>query len=187
MVLSSESIKKQLIEGKLVIEGFKESSFRPASYLLRLSDHILLMEQHDREIDTKSTDTKSFFKAIQIPIEGYVLKPGDFILGASVESLSLPNSLCGELSQLSCYARVGLSINFSANYVAPTFGHNNPSSITFEIKNESCNDIRIYPRVNFCHIRFMQTDLDVKSSYNGIYSGHKEAKAADFSTKPAKG
>jgi dCTP deaminase len=187
MILSSDCIKERINEGSFLIKNFQDSSIRPASYLLRLNKNILLMKQLDEEVDTKNTDTEHFFEALEIPDEGLVLKPNSFILGSSVELLSLPDDLCGELSQLSCYARIGLSINFSANYVAPTFGSSNPSSITFEIKNESCNDIRIYPKVNFCHIRFMKLTARVAKPYDGIYGGHSGPKAADFNRKPAKG
>ncbi|MFY8284334.1 dCTP deaminase [Pseudoalteromonas sp. SSMSWG5] len=186
MILSNTDISSEITKGSLRIANFNEDCMRPSSYLLRLNNHLLRLRDGEAEIDTKKTDTADYFDSYEIGNEGFILKPGDFYLGSSVEKLSIPLSMCADLFQLSCYARIGLSVNFSSNLVASSFGISEPSTLTFEIKNLSNRDIRIYPYVKFCHIRFLYHETQASQKYNGIYSGQSVAKASNFEQKPAR-
>jgi dCTP deaminase len=137
-------------------------------------------------IDTKSTSTDDLFEKMIVGDNGLVIRPGDFYLANSVEKISLSKKICGDLFQLSCYARVGISVNFSSNHIASTFGYDNPSTITFEIINLSKNPIRIYPGVKFCHLRLHHHVSKSNSRYQGIYESPEGPKAANFYLKPAR-
>jgi dCTP deaminase len=185
-MFSNVDIEKEIAIGHLSIQDFNPECMRPSSYLLRLDKVILSMQEGIEEIDTKKTDTAEYFNEHVMTEDGFLLEPGGFYLGSSIEKISLPKSICADMFQLSCYARVGLSINFSSNLVAASFGISKPSSLTFEIKNESSRSIRIYPFVKFCHIRFHYHNSESTQVYRGIYSGQTQAKAANFNAKPAR-
>ncbi|MGY3866973.1 dCTP deaminase [Aeromonas bivalvium] len=186
MIFSSKDILEHLDKNHIVISGFIEECMRPSSYLLRIDSKLLKMKKSGSIIDTKSTDTSLFFDEVIMDNDGLVLKPGDFVLGSSIEKISLNSSICGDLYQLSCYARIGLNINFSSCHIAATFGVNKPSSITFEISNQSQNEIKIYPGVKFCHLRFHKHLTPSTLSYTGIYAEKDDAMASNFAIKPAK-
>lgn len=186
MILSNIDILDSLTSGNIVISDFIEDCMRPSSYLLRIDNKLLKMKSSNSEIDTKSCNTASIFDEIFIGEEGLIINPGDFFLASSIEKISLNHTICGDLFQLSCYARIGLNINFSSCHIAATFGINKPSAITFEIKNDSRNKIRIYPHVKFCHLRLQQHLTPASKQYTGIYAGKDEAMASNFHLKPAR-
>ncbi|EMW1014764.1 MULTISPECIES: dCTP deaminase [Enterobacterales] len=186
MIFSNKDIIDGLATKKIEISNFSNDCMRSSSYLLRLDNKVLKMKNSDLTIDTKSTSTSSFFEELTLDDSGMVINPGDFFLGSSVEKISLGNTICAELFQLSCYARIGLNINFSSCHIAATFGVGRPSAITFEIINNSPNKIKIYPGVKFCHIRFHQHLTPSDVVYNGIYAERDEAMPSDFKLKPAR-
>jgi len=186
MIFSSKDILDSLDAKNIEISNFSSDCMRPSSYLLRIDDKLLKMKYSNSIIDTKSTNTASFFDELIMDDSGLVINPGEFYLGSSVERISLDSTVCGDLFQLSCYARIGLNINFSSCHIAATFGIGRPSAITFEITNNSQNKIKIYPRVKFCHLRFHQHLTSSTVAYTGIYAEKDEAMASNFELKPAK-
>ncbi|MGP2449836.1 dCTP deaminase domain-containing protein [Pantoea stewartii] len=186
MILSNNDIVNFIDDRKLIIENFNKECMRPSSYLLRIGSKLLKMKNGTELIDTKKDDTFKFFEEVLISDDGVIINPGDFILASSVEKLSFDESICGDLFQLSCYARIGLQLNFSSCHIAATFGIDKPSSITFEITNFSNRPIKVYPNVKFCHLRVHEQKSSSSIRYRGIYSGKDEARPSDFNKKPAK-
>jgi dCTP deaminase len=186
MIFSNTDIKSSINSGNLIIENFNEECIRPSSYLLRIDYKFLKIKEGNEVIDTKNDDTTIFFEEILADEKGMIIYPGEFLLASSIEKISFDESICGDLFQLSCYARIGLQLNFSSCHVAATFGKNNPSSITFEIFNSSKRPIKIYPNVKFCHLRIQRQLSPSSIQYNGIYSGKNDAMPSNFNRKPAK-
>jgi dCTP deaminase len=185
-VLSDVDIVSAYQTGDLEIIDFSDECLRSSSYLLRLHTNLLLHDANTSVIDTKSTDTFSQFKSEDIPSDGFILEPGRIYLGASHERVRLGRTLCGELAILSCYARIGLQLNFGSNFVAATYGSSKPSRLTFELINMSRNAIRIYSGVKFCHIRFSYHNSPCRARYEGIYAGGEDIVPANFALKPAR-
>lgn len=186
MIYSNKDILDSLDKKNIEILNFSDDCMRSSSYLLRIDDKLLKMKPSDSIIDTKSTNTSYFFDELIMDGSGLVINPGEFYLGSSVEKISLDTTVCGDLFQLSCYARIGLNINFSSCHIAATFGIGRPSAITFEIMNNSPNKIKIYPGVKFCHLRFHQHLTSSTVAYTGIYAEKDEVMASDFELKPAR-
>ncbi|HAS0825010.1 TPA: dCTP deaminase, partial [Enterobacter cloacae subsp. cloacae] len=138
MIYSNIDIISKVEAGSITIANYSDECMRPSSYLLRMDKKIFRMKKTESLIDTKHTDTSVFFDEIDLDDNGIIIHPGEFVLASSVEMISLDHTVCAELYQLSCYARIGLGVNFSSCHVAASFGENKPSSITFEIINNSC-------------------------------------------------
>jgi len=183
--LSDQEILAEISSGGITIREFDESCLRPSSYLLRLAPEILVRSGEPRVIDTKLTDTCDLYRNVVIEEDGYPLRPNVLHLARSVESLSLGPGVCGDLSLLSCYARVGVMLNLGSNQVAATFGRDNPSVLAFEIVNLSPDTIIIYPGVKICHVRFCRHGSPAAVPYRGIYASGKKLLPANFSAKPA--
>ena len=184
--LSNAEISRAILLGGIVIDGFLEECVRPSSYLLRLSSELLVRSGDAVLIDTRSTDTNKLFRRIEMDDSGYVLEPNVLHIGRSVELLALGAEFCGDLGLLSCYARIGLSLNLGSSQVAATFGRRGPSALAFEIINTSKDSVVIYPGVKLCHIRIFRHELPATISYEGIYASGDSITPADFSRKPAK-
>lgn len=185
-VLSNHDLTAAMELRQIVIDEFNADCVRPSSYLLRLSKYLLVRSGPPRVIDSKATDTNSMFNEIQIPETGYRLEPNVLHLARSVERIGLSAGICGDLGLLSCYARLGISLNFGSNQVAATYGEGRSSCVTFEVMNMSPDTVIIYPGVKFCHLRFFRHYSPSTVRYKGIYASGDVILAANFAEKPAK-
>lgn len=71
------------------------------------------------------------FKEVDIAQVGYVLSPGEFVLGQTVETVKLGNRLLGKLEGRSRFARLGIGVHVTAPKIDPGFH----GPITLEIFN----------------------------------------------------
>lgn len=92
-------------------------------------------------LDYKARD-KMNFKRVAIPDEGYILRPGEFILAESAEIFSLPLDISAEYKLKSSMARMGLE-HLNAGWADAGW---TGSVLTLEFKNMSrFHAIRLRP------------------------------------------
>lgn len=102
--------------------------------------------------------------------ENFVLHPGEFILGGSLEFICLPKTIAGRLEGRSSLGRLGLQVHATAGFVDPGFR----GSLTFELSNcgrlplELPAGIRI-GQISFFAIREVQVGYSERkrSKYTG--------------------
>ncbi len=101
--------------------------------------------------------------------DGYVIQPGQFVLGTTLERLNLPSNISAFVQGRSSIGRIGLTIQ-NAGFVDPGFhGH-----ITLELINDSPNPIRLKPGYPVGQLVFFETSK-VANPYDGKYNGQTEA------------
>ena len=71
------------------------------------------------------------FKEVSMTDGGYVLSPGQFILGKTAETVKLGNRLSGKIEGRSRFARLGIGVHLTAPKIDPGFH----GPITLEIFN----------------------------------------------------
>ncbi len=84
--------------------------------------------------------------------ERFILHPGEFVLGSTLEYICLPLDIAARLEGRSSWGRLGVLVHATAGYIDPGFrGH-----ITFELKNMGKVPIPLYPGVRMAQISFFQ-------------------------------
>jgi dCTP deaminase len=152
MILSDVELKAALHD-ELVIEPYDHRLMRPASYLLRLGDELLVSQPVDGGVtDVKRPETlRSGF--IRRPIESTaLLHNGELALAASQERLSIPADLVGIIGGLSHLARAGLAVHVTSPFVSPGFGASGPSPLTLELTMLHPSSFRLYRGMPICHL-----------------------------------
>jgi dCTP deaminase len=85
--------------------------------------------------------------------ETYELRPGDFVLALTHESIKIPKHLIGLVEGRSTYARMGLSMHQTAPWIQP--GWSGP--IVLEIANHGKFTIKLTPLVDRpCQLTFFE-------------------------------
>lgn len=85
--------------------------------------------------------------------EQFTLRPGQFVLALTYETISIPKSLIGLVEGRSTYARVGLSMHQTAPWIQPGW----KGRITLEIMNHGPLNINLTPLVDRpCQLTFFQ-------------------------------
>jgi len=72
----------------------------------------------DQHITRADIDYKTLAKLMDIS-DGYLLKPGELVLGITKERITLPGNVCGWLNSRSRFARIGLMSHIAAPFLAP--------------------------------------------------------------------
>jgi dCTP deaminase len=142
VLLSDRDLRKELEGGRLVLDPWDEEMLQPSSIDVRL-DRFFRVFQNSRytHIDpalqqddlTRPHETEDG--------EPFVLHPGEFVLGSTFESVSLPDDLAGRLEGKSSLGRLGLLTHSTAGFIDPGFtGH-----ITLELSNVANLPITLWP------------------------------------------
>src|SRR4030042_1679976 len=146
MILAKPEILSQIRKGRIRIDPYTKTAIGPASIDLTWDDkwRIFNSNQHITQADI---DYKTLTNLIDIS-DGYLLKPGELVLGITREKLTLPEDLCGWLNSRSRFARIGLMSHIAAPFLAP--GISNKQIL--EIFNAGRNKIRLTPGMKICHV-----------------------------------
>lgn len=101
-----------------------------ASIDIRIGDTILVEASASGVVDIDKKENLNWVE-VQIPDDGYVVKPGEFFLAHSVEEFNLPDNLSGQFILRSSMARCGMN-HLMAGWADAGF---NKSKLTFEFHN----------------------------------------------------
>jgi dCTP deaminase len=166
VVLSDRSIRREIEDGRIVIDPYDEALVQPSSVDVRVDaafrvfhnsryTHIDVRQRMDdlTELVRKDGD------------EPFILHPGEFVLGQTLERVTLPEDLVARLEGKSSLGRLGLLIHSTAGFIDAGFEGN----ITLELSNVANLPITIYRGMPIGQISFMRMDQPVErgSKYQG--------------------
>ena len=169
-VLSDRTISKLIAAGRLRIEPFSEEHVQPSSVDVRLGWHFRIF-QHSRytHIDVREPQP-DLTQSIEVEEdEPFVLHPGEFALGTTLERVGLPDDLVGRLEGKSSLGRLGLIIHSTAGYIDPGFS----GTITLELSNVAKLPIPLYPGMFIGQISFLTMTTPVERPYGSPGLGSK--------------
>jgi len=164
MILTKPIILKFIKKGKIKIEPLSEESIGPASIDLTLDKEIRIFDSN--KIIDENADYHNITKLKDIS-KGYILKPGELILGITKEKIILPENICGWLNSRSRFARVGLMSHITAPFIAPGVSNHQ----VLEIFNASKNKIKLLPNTKICQLVLQQ--CKGKAKYEGKWKNQK--------------
>ena len=172
MILSDRSIKESVAAGRIVITPYDESLVQPASIDIRLDGRFRVFRNYKHScIDPKALQ-EDLTELVEVgPDEPFIVHPGEFILGNTVERIKLGDDLVARLEGKSSLGRLGLIVHATAGYVDPGFEGN----ITLELSNVANLPIRLYPGMKVRQISFfaMSTPADRPYGHPSLGSKYK--------------
>lgn len=101
--------------------------------------------------------------------DAFVLHPGEFVLGATLEKFTLPANLAGRLEGKSSLGRLGLLTHSTAGFIDPGFsGH-----ITLELSNTANLPITLWPGMKVGQLAIFQMSSPAEAPYGSGTLGSK--------------
>lgn len=142
MLLSDRDIKVELADGRVGIEPYDEALLQPSSVDVRLDRWFRVFENHRYPHIDPSIEQAELTRLIEPEgDEPFILHPGEFVLGSTLEVVSLPDDIAGRLEGKSSLGRLGLLTHSTAGFIDPGFsGH-----VTLELSNVANLPIMLYP------------------------------------------
>ena len=129
-----------------------QNRVQPASVDLRLDNVVKTIDGEAFYLDEKSM---------------YVLQPGEFILGSTIEYVNIPHDLVARVEGRSSIGRLGVMVHVTAGYIDPGFIGN----ITLELFNCSDKPFQLSYGDCLCQIVFETLSSPCKQPYDGKYYG----------------
>ena len=175
MILSDHTIREQVAAGRIQLEPFAEDLIQPASVDVRLDHYFRVFLNHTMPVIDVKRNLEELTRLVEIEDgNSFVLHPGEFVLGSTLERIALPHDLVARVEGKSSLGRLGLLIHSTAGFIDPGFdGH-----ITLELSNVANLPITLYPGMKIGQISFltMTTPADVpygSSSLGSKYQGQR--------------
>ncbi len=170
MVLSDRSIKEELAKGRIVIEPLDPTCIQPASVDLRLGRKIRVFRRHRFQVIDVKQEMEGLTEPLEIDeINPFVLHPGEFALGMTLEEIHLPGDIVARLDGKSSLGRLGLIVHSTAGFVDPGWkGH-----LTLEFSNLAALPINLYFGMKVSQISFLRLTKPAEHLYGSKAVGSK--------------
>jgi dCTP deaminase len=170
VIFSDRTIKEALADGRIVIDPLEECYIQPSSVDLRVDSSFRVFENHKYpHIDPRSPQD-DLTKLIEVDDgDSFVLHPGEFVLGSTLERVKLGVDLVARLEGKSSLGRLGLLIHSTAGFVDPGFD----GYLTLELSNVANLPIAIYPGMKIGQISFYQMTTPADHPYGSTEAGSK--------------
>ena len=170
MILSDRTIREEVAAGRIIIEPFDVACVQPSSVDLHIDRYFRVFRNHTMRV----IDVKERQEELTELVEGreedpFILHPGEFVLGSTLERVRLPDDLVARLEGKSSLGRLGLLIHSTAGFIDPGWdGH-----VTLELSNVATLPITIYPGMKIGQISFMQMTEPAATPYGSDAIGSK--------------
>lgn len=149
MVLSNTNIEPVLQSENhlryLSIDPLIPNSVQPASIDLHLDEKILVEFNNKPQLIIPNITTPNY-DHINISHIPYIIEPGNFILGSTIETVNLNHTIAGIIAAKSSLARIGLTV--TPGFIDPGFN----GTITLEIFNVSKNRIQLNHKMGIAQL-----------------------------------
>ena len=170
VVLSDRTIRRLLEEGRIRIDPYDESLVQPSSVDVRVDRYFRVFHNARYPFIDVKEPQEELTDLVEIGDEQpFILHPGEFVLGSTLERLQLPDDLVARLEGKSSLGRLGLLIHSTAGFVDPGWdGH-----VTLELSNVANLPITIYYGMKIGQLSFVQLTEPAERPYGAGELGSK--------------
>jgi dCTP deaminase len=101
--------------------------------------------------------------------EPFIIQPGEFVLAATLETITLPDDIVARVDGKSSLGRLGLLIHATAGFVDPGW----TGRLTLELSNVAKMPIAVRPGMRICQISFLRLSTPAERLYGSPELGSK--------------
>ena len=186
-VLSDGTILELVREGRIAIDPWSEGMVQPASVDLRLGDSFRVFHNHRASAIDLRQPPENLTEEVVVPSEeSFVIHPGEFCLGRTLEWVELPDDIVARIEGKSSLGRLGLIVHATAGFCDPGW----KGTLTLELNNLTRVPIKLYPGLPIAQLSFMTLDKPAERPYGspGLgshYQGQRAATESRYEGGPA--
>ena len=155
MILSDRDLEARLAAGDLRIEPIldPERQIQPASIDLRLAKEFVVYQlPHVPCIDPRDAESvERYTERVEVAEgEAFILHPGEFVLGSTLEHVTVPDDLVARVEGRSSIGRLAIVVHATAGFIDPGFS----GRITLELSNLGRVGVKLYPGMRISQVVF---------------------------------
>lgn len=170
MLLSDRDIAKLCACGEVEIDPYDPQMIQPASIDVRLDRYFRLFDNHKYSVIDPALPQDDLTHLVDVGEEApFVLHPGEFVLGSTLERVHLADNVAARLEGKSSLGRLGLLTHSTAGFIDPGFnGH-----VTLELSNTATMPILLYPGMKIGQLCFFQLSSPAEKPYGSQERGSR--------------
>ena len=166
MILSDADIRRRLEDGGLAVEPLEdpELQIQPASVDLRLGREFLEFQHTNIPcIHPESEGEIAEYVDETVVDEGeeFILHPGDFVLGTTIERVEIPPDLIAHVEGRSSLGRLAIVVHATAGLCDPGF----VGKITLELSNLGAAPVALSPGMRISQLTFTRLSSPAERPY----------------------
>ena len=170
MLLSDRDIRSELDSGRIGLDPLDMAMVQPSSVDVRLDRFFRLFDNHKYQHIDPALDQPDLTRLVEVDAkEAFVLHPGEFVLGATFEVVTLPDDVAARLEGKSSLGRLGLLTHSTAGFIDPGFsGH-----VTLELSNVATLPITLWPGMKIGQLCFFRLSSAAEHPYGSEKYGSR--------------
>ena len=170
MLLSDRDLKAELASGGLTISPYDETLVQPSSIDVRQDRYFRVFQNHRYTAIDPAAAQDDLTELVEPDgEEPFILHPGQFVLGSSLEVISLGDQLAARLEGKSSLGRLGLLTHSTAGFIDPGFsGH-----VTLELSNVANLPIKLYPGMKIGQVCVFRLTSPAEHPYGSSIYGSR--------------
>jgi dCTP deaminase len=182
MILSDVTIREEIAAGRVVIDPFDDASIQPSSIDLHVDSRFRVFANSRYPFIDVKKPMPDLTELVEVrEDEPFILHPGEFVLGSTLERVAIPDDMVARLEGKSSLGRLGLLIHSTAGYVDPGWD----GFLTLELSNVANLPITIYPGMKIGQISFFRLTTAAAAPYGSEgmrskYQGQRGPTASRF-------
>ncbi|NYE95701.1 dCTP deaminase [Psychromicrobium silvestre] len=170
MLISDRDIRTQIDTGRIVLDPFEPSMVQPSSVDVRIDKLFRLFDNHKYAHIDPAEEQPELTRLVEVADgEPFILHPGEFVLGSTYETVTLPDDVAARLEGKSSLGRLGLLTHSTAGFIDPGFsGH-----VTLELSNMATLPIKLWPGSKIGQLCFFQLSSPAEHPYGSGQYGNR--------------
>jgi dCTP deaminase len=170
VILSDRSLREAIAAGRLVIDPLDDDAIQPSSIDVRLDNRFRVFYTARHPYIDVRQPMDDLTELVEVkPDAAFILHPGEFVLGSTLEEVGIPPDLAARLEGKSSLGRLGLMTHSTAGFLDPGFvGH-----VTLELSNVANLPITLYPGMRIGQIAVFQLTTAAERPYGSRGVGSK--------------
>jgi dCTP deaminase len=170
VVLSDRDIRAEITAGRIIIDPYLPEAVQPSSVDLHLDRRFRVFKNSRYPYIDVREEQAELTELVEIGGDDpFILHPGEFVLGSTLERVGLPDDLVARLDGKSSLGRLGLLIHSTAGFVDPGWEGN----LTLELSNVANLPITLYDGMKIGQISFQRLSSPVEIGYGDARIGSK--------------
>ncbi|NKX51341.1 dCTP deaminase [Arthrobacter deserti] len=170
MLLSDRDIRAELDARRILLAPYLPDMIQPSSVDVRIDRFFRLFDNHKYAHIDPSEEQPELTRLVEVePDEPLILHPGEFVLGSTYETVTLPEDIAARLEGKSSLGRLGLLTHSTAGFIDPGFsGH-----VTLELSNVATLPIKLWPGTRIGQLCFFRLTSPAEPPYGSGEYGNR--------------
>ena len=170
MLISDRDIRAEIAAERIGLDPFDPEMVQPSSVDVRIDRYFRLFDNHKYAHIDPSLDQPDLTRLVEVaPDEPFILHPGEFVLGSTFETVTLPQDIAARLEGKSSLGRLGLLTHSTAGFIDPGFsGH-----VTLELSNMATLPIKLWPGSKIGQLCFFRLSSPAEYAYGSERYGNR--------------